>query len=138
MTVRFEAVVPQFAVPDLARTAEYYRDVLGFEISGFWDGERATQEPERTPVFLIVRRDDVQVFFNRSDRPDVITRRAEGGYDAYFRVRGVDALASDLRARGAEILDGPEERVYGQREVVIKDCNGLVLAFGEATSRTDG
>ena len=32
----------------------------------------------------------------------------------------------------AEILDGPEDRVYGQRELVVKDCNGLILAFGEA------
>ena len=26
--IRFEAAVPQFTVPDLVRTAEYYRDVL--------------------------------------------------------------------------------------------------------------
>ena len=32
-TVRFEAAVPQFTVPDLVRTAEYYRDVLGFHIN---------------------------------------------------------------------------------------------------------
>jgi catechol 2,3-dioxygenase-like lactoylglutathione lyase family enzyme len=136
--VRFEAVVPQFAVPDLVRTAEYYRDVLGFEISGYWDGERETDAPQRPPVFAIVRRDEVQVFFNRSDRSSVATGRAEEGYDAYFRVHGVDALAEDLRARGAAILEGPEDRVYGQRELVIRDCNGLVLAFGEETSGARG
>lgn len=50
---------------------------------------------------------------------------------AYFHVTGVDALAAAWRARGAEILDGPDDMVYGQREVVIRDPNGLVLAFGE-------
>jgi len=40
-----------------------------------------------------------------------------------------------LRASGADILEGPVVRVYGQRELVIKDCNGLILAFGEDTSR---
>jgi hypothetical protein len=40
-----------------------------------------------------------------------------------------------LRALGADILEGPEDRVYQQRELVIKDCNGLILAFGEDTSR---
>ena len=30
--IRFEAAVPQFTVPDLVRTAEYYRDVLGFTL----------------------------------------------------------------------------------------------------------
>jgi len=31
------------------------------------------------------------------------------------------------------MLDGPEDRTYGQRELVVKDCNGLILCFGEDT-----
>ena len=31
-TISFIVAVPQFTVPDLVRTAEYYRDVLGFQI----------------------------------------------------------------------------------------------------------
>ena len=133
-TVSFVAVVPQFTVADLVQTAEYYRDVLGFQIAGYWDGERVSLVRDPPPVFAIVRRDQVQVFFNRADRHDVGTDRAEGAYDAYFRVTGIDALAEELRERGAEVLDGPEDRVYGQREFVVKDCNGLILAFGEDTS----
>jgi catechol 2,3-dioxygenase-like lactoylglutathione lyase family enzyme len=38
MTIQFFHAVPQFTVPDLVRTARYYRDVLGFEVGGFWDG----------------------------------------------------------------------------------------------------
>jgi len=82
-----------------------------------------------------VWRDQVQVFFNRADQPDVRTDRAEGAYCAYFRVTGIDALAEELRTRGADILDGPEDRIYGQRELVVKDCNGLILAFGEDISQ---
>jgi hypothetical protein len=134
-TVRFDAVVPQFTVPDLVRTAEYYRDALGFQIAGYWDGEQVTLAADPPPVFAIVRRDHVQVFFNRADQPDVRTGRAQGAYDAYVRVTGIDALAEELRTRGADILDGPEDRVYGQRELVVRDCNGLVLAFGEDTSQ---
>ena len=125
-SIRFEAAVPQFTVPDVVRTAEYYRDVLGFQISGYW----ATP-----PVFAIVTRDRIEFFFNRADRSPVRTGRSEGAYDAYLHVVGVDALAIELRARGAEILEGPVTQVYGQRELVIRDCNGLVLAFGEATSQ---
>jgi len=43
-----------------------------------------------------------------------------------------------LRTRGADIIDGPEDRIYGQREVVIRDCNDLILCFGEARGRQDG
>jgi hypothetical protein len=117
-SVSFLAVVPQFTVPDLVRTAEYYRDVLGFHIAGYWNGERRSLVAESPPVFAIVSRDHVQVFFNRADQPDVRTGRAGGAYDAYVRLRGIDALAEELRRRGANILDGPEDRVYGQRELV--------------------
>jgi catechol 2,3-dioxygenase-like lactoylglutathione lyase family enzyme len=134
-TVRVVAVVPQFAVPDLVRTEEYYRDVLGFQIAGYWDGKRASLTPDPPPVFAIVRRDQVEVFFNRADQPGAGTGRAQGGYDAYLRVIGIDALAEELRTRGADILEGPEDRVYGQRELVVRDCNGLALAFGEDTSQ---
>lgn len=129
---RFEAAVPQFTVPDVVQTAEYYRDVLGFQIAGYWDGERASFATDPPPVFGIVRRDDVQVFFSRADHSQVRTGRSEGAYDAYLRVTGVDALAEELHGRGAEIIDGPDDRVYGQRELVVRDCNGLIVAFGEA------
>ncbi len=133
-TISFVAAVPQFTVPDLVRTAEYYRDVLSFQIAGYSDGERVSLVADTSPVFAIVWRDQVQVFFNRADQPDVRTGRAEGAYDAYLRVIGIDALAKELRTRGADIIDGPEDRVYGQRELVVKDCNGLILAFGEDIS----
>jgi hypothetical protein len=125
-TIRFTGVVPQFTVADVVGTAEYYRDVLGFHIAGYW---------RTPPVFAVVRRDSVEVFFNRADGSAVRTGRAEGAYDAYFHIAGVDAFAADLRARGADILEGPVLREYEQRELVIRDCNGLVLAFGEEVSR---
>src|SRR5256885_2747405 len=107
-TTRLLSAVPQFKVPDLVRTAEYYRDVLGFQIAGYWDGERASSATDPPPVFAIVWRDQVQVFFSRADQADVRTRRAEDAPDAYLRVIGIDALAKELRTRGADILDGPE------------------------------
>jgi hypothetical protein len=45
--IRFEDIVPQFVVPDVVRTAEYYRDVLGFTILGYF------LDP---PVYAMVRR----------------------------------------------------------------------------------
>jgi len=133
--VRFEAATPQFTVPDLVRTAEYYRDVLGFKIAGYWDGEQVSLLPDTLPVFAIVRRDNVELFFNRADQSEVRIGRAPGAYDTFFHIVGVDALAAELRERGADIVDGPHTQVYGQRELVVKDCNGLFLCFGEDMSR---
>ena len=124
----FLTAVPQFAVEDVVRTAEYYRDILGFQISSYWDGQQRTLTPLTPPVFGIVHRDRVQVFFYRATSP--VAR--DHGYHAYFHVTGIDDLASEWRSRGAQIVDGPLDMAYGQREVVIRDPNGLILAFGEA------
>src|SRR5215475_7013135 len=121
--VRFKRAVPQFTVPDVVRTAHYYRDALGFQIAGFWDGEQASMATDPPPYFAIVWRDDVQVFLGRGDHSEAVLAVSEGGYHAYFHIDGIDVLAEELRSRGATILDGPEDRVYGQRELVVRDCN---------------
>lgn len=127
-TIQFESAVPQFTVTDVVQTAEYYRDILGFQIADYFGSP---------PVFAIVWRDKVEIFFNRAEQSEVRTGRAQGAYDAYIRIIGVEAFAAELRTRGAEILEGPVVRVYEQRELVIRDCNGLVLAFGENVSPHD-
>jgi catechol 2,3-dioxygenase-like lactoylglutathione lyase family enzyme len=121
--IEFQSAVPQFTVQDVVRTAEYYREVLGFEIDGYW------ADP---PVFAIVRRGAVQVFFSLARGSEVRTGRPPGAYDAYFYVTEVDALANELRGRGAEIVEGPVTRMYPQRELVVRECNALVLTFGES------
>lgn len=122
MGFTFRSAVPQFTVPDVVQTAEYYRDVLGFQLDGYFGSP---------PVFAIVWRDRVEIFFSRSDQSGVRTGRARLAYDVYLRVTGVDDLAEDLRNKGAEIVEGPTNRIYNQRELVVKDCNGLILCFGE-------
>ena len=124
-------IVPQFTVPDVVKTAEYYRDVWGFTLRGYW------QDP---PVFAIVEKDGVEIFFNKA-RPGTTPRtgRVAGGYDAYLHVRGLDTWTATLEANGADIIDGPELRVYGKRELVVRDINGLIIALGEeATLRHRG
>ena len=132
MSIHFTSAVPQFAVADVVRTVKYYQQVLGFEVGGYWDGERVHDHESASAVFGIVQRDDVRLHFNRAHSSYVRPERTDGGYDVYFHVVGIDELAEDLRSRGAEILGGPEDRVYGQRELVVRDCNGVLLAFGDA------
>ena len=51
------AIAPQFIVPDVAAAAEYYRDVLGFEILGLLGNP---------PVFGMTRRDGVEIHFGQA------------------------------------------------------------------------
>jgi hypothetical protein len=52
-----------------------------------------------------------------------------------FHITGVEALAAELRMRGADILEVQRLREYHQLELVVRDCNSLVLTFGEDTSQ---
>ena len=120
---QFQAVAPQFTVPDVVAAARYYTDVLGFETRGFFG------DP---PVFAMLGRGPIEFFFNQDPRVAGQFRlRAAVGYDAYIHLSGLDALATELRSRGARITEGPVDRVYGMRELVVEDCHGLRFAFGE-------
>ena len=84
------------------------------------------------PVFAMVRRGDVEFFFNQGPDGGGHPRpRAAVGYDAYIHVTGLSALVEELSRRGASVVEGPIDRVYEMREVIVEDCHGLRLAFGE-------
>jgi catechol 2,3-dioxygenase-like lactoylglutathione lyase family enzyme len=121
-SVRFIAVAPRFSVPDVVKSAEYYRDVFGFEILGF------LQDP---PVLALVSRDDVEIHFGKGEAAGGSgTPSRRSGPDAYIWVGDVDVLAGELKERGARILEGPVDREYGMREMVIQDPDGFRIAFG--------
>jgi catechol 2,3-dioxygenase-like lactoylglutathione lyase family enzyme len=122
----FLTVAPQFTVPDVVAAATYYCDVLGFENRGFFG------DP---PVFVMLGRGGVELFFNQSPGAVCNVRtRATVGYDAYIHITGLNQLFDEIKERSARIIEGPVDRVYGMRELVVEDCHGLRLAFGEDPS----
>lgn len=122
--VEFKKLATQFVVDDVVATAEYYRDVLSFEILGYF------AEP---PVYAMVGRGGVEMHFGKADaEPQVSSlnlRRV--GFDAYIWVDDIHGLYDELKAAGADIVEGPVKRIYESTEVVIKDCNGFTLVFGD-------
>ena len=118
-------IAPAFVVPDVVKTAEYYRDVLGFKILGYF------AEP---PVFAMVARDNVEIHFGKADGDRIKTNesmRKGLGNDAYIFVDDVHKLYEEFKASGAEIIEGPVKRIYNCTEITVKDCNGFQLVFGE-------
>ena len=111
------AINPYFLVDDVYKSAEYYRDVLGFEFQQFW-GER--------PAFVMLHRDGVQSMLRQPAtagdsvaRPN--RRRTSHALDAYVYVKDVDALYAELRESGARATGRANRpatrlpRVRGQR-----------------------
>src|SRR5256885_16919391 len=118
-------ISPEFAVHDVVAAAEYYRDILGFKILGYF---------ARPPVYAIVGRDSAVIHLGRVDNgtsasPNV-TRRVLG-LDAYIWVDDLDALYQELRSRGAKVIDPPTMRVNECYEMVVEDNFGFRLAFSQ-------
>ena len=124
-SVEFTGLAPQFVVPDVVKTAEYYRDKLGFEILGYF------ADP---PVFAMVRRGAAEIHFGKSDRGEMQVNESVRhglGTDAYIFVNGIEALHRELLENGVEIVEGPIKRIYDCVEITVRDCNGFQLVFGE-------
>lgn len=124
-TCEFTGLAPQFIVPDVVATAEYYRDKLGFEILGYF------LDP---PVFAMVRRGAAEIHVGKSDTGEMQVNenvRHGMGTDAYIFVEGINELHAELLANGVEIIEGPIKRIYDCVEITIRDCNGFQLVFGE-------
>ena len=118
-------IAPQFVVVDVVKTAEFYRDKLGFELLGYF------LDP---PVFAMVRRDSAEIHFGKADngRTQMNEMVRKGlGTDAYIFVTDVNTLYEEFVESGVEIVEGPIKRVYDCTELTVKDCNGFQLVFGE-------
>ena len=123
---RLTRVMPGFAVADVFETAEYWRDVLGFSFEGVYGNP---------PSFVMLDRDDVRVSM-RQVKPEALPARsanpADGPFNLYLYTNDVRALAEELRAKGADIVEGPVDRpIYNGRELIVRDLNGLMLCFGQ-------
>jgi uncharacterized glyoxalase superfamily protein PhnB len=128
----FFGVIPVFLVDDVSRTAEYYRDVFGFEVD-FLYGDPAT--------YASVSRDDAIINFTRSEpvgrRNSVSSAGTGNGVDAYLVVSDVDDVCEEMKAHGAKILVEPASHDYGMREFHVEDNNGYRLAIAEETDDED-
>ena len=105
---------PLLLVPEVARTADYYRRVLGF-----------VSDPEGTsPEYSVVWRDHAAVHFARGDRAPV-------GIRIFFWVKDVERVHAEVSENGARVTVPLETRSYGIRDFSIEDCNGVTLVFGQ-------
>lgn len=94
--VECRMIAPQFVVPNVVAAAEYYRDVLGFQVRGYF------LDP---PVYAIVARDSVEIHFGRADTGSAASpniQRHAGSLDAYIWVNDLDPLYAELKERGAK------------------------------------
>ena len=111
------AAAPVLTVADALKSAEYYRDQLGFRVA-FTHGQPT--------YYAIVERDDVRIHLMTADT----AKRQAGQGSVYIFVHDVDALHAELGGRGARIIGPPQDYPYGMRDFNVRDLDGNDLCFG--------
>jgi len=122
--IHIMSAVPTFLVPDVAVTARWYSEHLGFHTAG--------TVPKQEPyAYASLQRDGAEIMLlslTGYQKPDVPARPG-GLWDAYIRMRGVHALYESVR--GEAFVQMPLKRQpYGDWEFEVRDPNGYVLVFG--------
>jgi catechol 2,3-dioxygenase-like lactoylglutathione lyase family enzyme len=124
--IQMGSAAPTFLVADIAGTARWYVEHLGFQMAGAF--------PDRAPyAYASLQRDGVEIMLLSLagfQKPDLTARRPEGLWDAYIRMRGVQLFYEGLGVR--EFVKMPlRKQPYGDWEFEVKDPNGYILVFGE-------
>jgi predicted enzyme related to lactoylglutathione lyase len=122
------SVAPYFVVDDVVKTANFYRDRLGFHYERFWG------DP---PCFCMVLRRGIVIMLAQLETRGVMrpnhTVDPEGeAWDAYIWVDDADALHAELMGKGVSITRAICDQPYGCRDFDVEDCNGYRLCFGHS------
>lgn len=111
-----------FVVSDITASVGYYRDTLGFTVT-FQYGD---------PTFYAcLCRDEVALHLLAAHR----TQRVPGNGGICVFVSDVDAVHTELAARGAKALKPPQNYAYGMRDFDVIDPDGNQLTFGMETPK---
>lgn len=117
-------IAPQLRVPDVVKTAEYYINVLGFSLIGYFP------DP---PVYAMVQRDGFQIHFGKINGDALVhTNKVPGSEvtDFVIWVPEIELFYNEVKAAGANIIQDIVQRSYG-RELLISDCDGHVILVAD-------
>lgn len=123
--VQILSAVPTFLAADVAATAQWYTDNLGFVLAG--------AVPKQPPfVYASLQRDGAEIMLlSLADyqKPDIRHLRPRGLWEAYLRMRGVHALYETVQGQPF-VQMALKKQSYGDWEFEVRDPNGYVIVFG--------
>ena len=114
-----QRAMPILPAADVAASAAFYMDKLGFTLAGSWQDDAGDS-------FAIVQMGLVTLGLTRSDRsvPD-------SEWAAYVYVADINAFADHAMGKGAPVKRGPEISFYKCNELEVIDPAGNVICFAQ-------
>lgn len=115
----FSHAAPVFPVADVASTAKWYEEKLGFRISFLW---------EKPPTYGVLRRsENVSIHLAKADMEKVDRKAIH-----YIFVHDVDSVYAEFLEREAPLGGKPQGTDYQMKEFELCDPDGNKLVFGKS------
>jgi catechol 2,3-dioxygenase-like lactoylglutathione lyase family enzyme len=132
MSIEIQGVAPMVQVFDMPRSLRFYRDVLGFTVTGKSDPKSGDPDDVN---WVMMQLCDACVMLNTAYDPDDVPEapdaaRWSGHQDTclYFGCPDVDAAYQHLVSKGFA-ADPPKVAWYGMKQLYIKDPDGFGICF---------
>lgn len=111
------------AVPNLQKSAAFYRDVLGFRVEAIAD-----------PGWLLYRSGDCTIMAGECSDAIPPSKLGDHSYFAYLQVENVDSLHESVRAAGAQICRSIRDEPWQMREFGVVTVDGHRIMFATPVS----
>jgi uncharacterized glyoxalase superfamily protein PhnB len=118
--VKIQRTLFVLAVPDLQRSALFYRDVLGFEIREMGD-----------PGWRMFVRDDCRIMAGECTGAIPAEHLGDHSYFAYLVVDDVDAFYHHVVSADAQIIKPLAGEPWGMREFGLRTVDGHRIMIGQ-------
>jgi uncharacterized glyoxalase superfamily protein PhnB len=119
LTVR--QLKPLLAVADIQRSVEFYRDRLGFTLTG-------EAENEGKMFWCSMERGGSAIMLQQAEDEDGPAEGRGRGISFYFICDDADAIYAELTSRGLH-LSPPSIAYYGMKQVVVPEPDGYYICF---------
>ena len=113
-----------FIVRDVAASTNFYRDVLGFQVT--------FEYGKPTYYVCLCRRDEVNLHLTAAGT----SPQQPGNGALCIFVRDVDAIHAEFVKRGAKPPKPPQDYAYGMRDFDVSDPDGNRLTIGTGTEKS--
>lgn len=116
-------------VKDVSKSMAWYRDVLGFKID---------QRHERNEKLMAVSLSagSARIVVGQDDGARGMDRVKGEGFSLYLTTeQDIDTLAAAVKARGGDLMSGPEDTPWGTRVFRVKDPDGFRFAISSPRPR---
>jgi glyoxylase I family protein len=132
MAIEVEGVAPLLQVFDMPRSIRFYRDLLGFAVTG--TSEAKSADPDDVN-WAMLQLSAATIMLNTAYDPDDVPespddRRWSGHQDTclYFGCRDVEGVYQHLLSKSFK-ADPPKVAWYGMKQLYLKDPDGFGICF---------